>query len=628
MDLSNLLSKKWIRIGLSAGLVVSVLISFLGGCIPPNMSDPPDTEPALSLAAEENPSLTVTPVAGQGHASGADPFSVDLPDGAVYYYYLLGQLFLREHNWHDAERALIEVAKVDEQSVETRMLIAHLATQRGDLNRAIRFSEEAIALDPKDEKSRQLLAGLLTATKAFERATEQYEEILKINPDQLASRLQLAQLYGRINKIDLARKALAPVFSKPAQAWKAHLALGRAYVNVPDMEKAVAQFRKAYQMDPDKLESVLAMGASLQELKRAKEAEAVYRDFLAKHPDSKEIHSRMGRLLLNEDEQDAALTEFQAISQISPDSIPARLTSALILLSQRRYEEALQELRLAEATRPEDARVSYYLGQVLESLDRFKEAEESYGKVTVRESFYADAQLRLAFLEAEEGRRGEGIRRIQALLTTDAATPSPGADQESSVTASDPKVRLTLIVALSVLLIQDEKYADVVAMASQGLALDPDHNRLRFSRAIALDKLNRWPEAEQDLLLHIKQNPNDSNALNYLGYTWVERNEHLEEALKLLERALLLSPGDGFITDSVGWALFRLNRLDDSLLRMREAVRLEPKDPTINEHLGDVLRANGKTEEALGVWKKALELEPNNPTLQKKIHMNTSSVSP
>ncbi|MBF0460093.1 MAG: tetratricopeptide repeat protein [Magnetococcales bacterium] len=616
-------------------MVVSALTACLGGCIAPGVSDPPDTMPGAALAAEEDPVLAVTPAITQGGkravASGTTAFDVKIQDGSAYYYYLLGQILLRERNWHDAEKALTEVAKADATSVETRMLVAHLATQRGDLQKATRFAEEGVALDPKDEKSRQLLAGLLTATGFFEKAAEQYEEILKINPAQLVARLQLAQLYGRANKMEQARKALTPLFNKPAQAWKAYLALGRAYVSVPDMEKAVVQFRKACQLDPDKLESVLALGAALQELKRPKEAETVYRHFLANHPDSKEIHARMGRLLLNEDNQDAALTEFQAISQISPDSIPARLTSALILLSQKRYEEALQELRLAEASKPEDNRVSYYLGQVLESLDRFKEAEEAYAKVKASETFYSDAQLRLAFLEAEEGRKADGIRRIRALLAMAATQPATHSDDAPSPppdATNDPKSRLTLLVALSVLLIQDEQYADVVETTSQGLTLDPDHGRLRFNRAIALDKLDRWPEAEKDLQLYLKQNPEDANALNYLGYTWVEHNEHLGEALALLEKALLLSPGDGFITDSVGWALFRLHRLDEAALRMREAVRLEPKDPTINEHLGDVLHAMGKTDEAVGIWKKSLELDPTNEKLQKKIQANGQTSAP
>lgn len=612
MDLNSILSKKWVQAGVAAGLTSVVLTSFLGGCVPPSSGAPPVAEVASPIQWKYGP---ITPESNKAT-------SPNLQDGREYYYYLLGQILLRERNWHDAERALTEVTKVDPSSVEARMLVSHLATQRGDLKKAIRLAEEVVGLDPKHEKARKLLAGLLTATKSFKKSAEQYEEILKISPKELPPRVQLAQLYGRLKRMDQARETLAPLFKDPALAWKAHLALGRAYVNIPDLEKAAIQFYKAYKLDPNRIKTVLALGAVLQELNRAKEAEKVYRDFIATHPDSKEIHSRLGRLLLNQDDQDAALTEFQAISQISPDSVPARMTSALILLSQKRFEDALQELRLAEATQPEDSNVHYYLGQVLESLDRFREAEISYGKVAPLETFHTEAQLRLAFLEAEGGRRGDGIRRIRTLLD---------ADQTAAEEATAPrhkKKRITLMVALNVLLMQDEKYLDVVETATQGLEKDPNHGRLRFNRAMALDKLGRWPEAEKDLLAYIEQHPNDANAMNYLGYTWAERNENLQEALKLLQRSLLLSPGDGFITDSMGWVLFRLNRLEEALERMREAVRLESQDATIQEHLGDVLNAMGRKEEARAVWKKALQLEPKNKSLQKKLRMKAPSILP
>ena len=594
MDLNRLLSKSWIRAGLSVALACSLLGSLLGGCILPISGAPPVTE--------DNPPTN--------QATTDNAFDVPIAKGGENYYYLLGQILLRERNWSEAEKAMTEVAKLDPLSVESRLLVSHLATQRGDLKKAILFAEEVIALEPEDEKARLLLAGLFAATKSHQKAIKQYKKVITINPKNLLPRLQLAQLYGHTKDSVSAKKVLAPLFKNPVIAWKAYLAMGRAYVNFPNMKKAVTQFRKAYQLEPNRLETVLALGAALQKIKHPKEAEEIYREYLATHPNSKEVHGRLGRLFLNQDNQKAALTEFQAVSQISPNSVPARLTSALILLSQGRFEDALHELRLAEATAPEDGNIHYYLGQVLESLDRFKEAEAAYRKVKETESFYAEAQLRLAFLETEAGHRPEGIQRITTILDR---------ENKQVATPDSLKKRVTFILALNVLLMQDENYLAVVDTATSGLALEPKHGRLRFNRAMALDKLGRWPEAEKDLLTYIEQYPNDANALNYLGYTWADRNQNLEEALKLLQRSILLSPGDGFITDSLGWVLYRLNRLDEALAHMREAVRLEPEDAAIQEHLGDVLHALGQKAEAMSVWKKALELAPDNLSLQKKI---------
>ncbi len=536
----------------------------------------------------------------------AERFSFDSPTpglgkkGRIYYYYVIGQLLLRERRWEEAEKALTRVAEADSGSVESRMLISHLATQRGDLKQAIRYSKEVVEREPENTKARQLLAGLLTATRAYKEAAQHYEALIKSDASHAPARMMLAQLYGRLKKPKKARRTLAPLLKNEETAWRAYLALGRAYVHIPDLKKALGPFRKALKLSPDQLEPVLALGATLQELNRDKEAEKIYRKFLDGHPGNKAVHSRLGRLFLNQNNRKAALDEFQTITRLAPDSVQARLTSALILMSQSQYEKALKELRLAEATSPENGSIHYYLGQALEALDRDKEAEEAYRKVSKKEPFHSQAQIRLAYIEAVQGRRKDGIKRVRTLLD------------------ADPD-NLKFLVAVNVLLLPEEDYEGVVETATRGLKIDPKNTRLRFNRAMALDKLKRWPEAEKDLEIYIKENPNDAHALNYLGYSWADRNEKLGRALKLLEKATRLAPGDGFITDSLGWVLYRLKRYEESVGRMREAVRLEPDDPTIRDHLGDVLQAMGRIEEALAAWREALKLDKKNKAIQEKI---------
>ncbi len=585
MATDRLFRERWTVFRLGSWFIIPMLVVFLGGGVVPDVqaSSLPEEQPQK----EERLSFD-TPTPGLGK------------DGKIYYYYLLGQLLLRERRWEEAEEALVRVAEADSGSIESRMLVSHLATQRGALGQAIRYSKEVVEREPENTKARQLLAGLLTATKAYKKAARHYEALIKSDASHAPARMMLAQLYGRLKKPKKARRTLAPLLKNKEMAWRAHLALGRAYVHIPDLKKALGPFRKALKLSPDQLEPVLALGATLQELRRVKEAEKIYRTFLAGHPGNKAVHSRLGRLFLNQNNRKAALDEFQTITRLAPDSVQARLTSALILMSQSRYEKALKELRLAEATSPESGSIHYYLGQALEALDRDKEAEVAYKKVTKAETFYPQAQIRLAYIEAVQGRRRDGIRRVRVLLK------------------GEPN-RLKFLVALNVLLLPDEDYEGVVETSTRGLKIDPKNKRLRFNRAMALDKLKRWPEAERDLEIYIKENPNDAHALNYLGYSWADRNERLDQALKLLEKAARLAPGDGFITDSLGWVLYRLNRLEESVGRMREAVRLEPGDPTIREHLGDVLKAMGKTEEAVAVWREALKLDAKNKSILKKI---------
>lgn len=578
------------QMGLIGVILWSALSGFgLAGCmtVAPEVVTPP------AITAEAQPEI--------------DPFQQKPGADGVYYYYVLGHMMMGDRRWEEAEKAFIRVAEGDPKSTEARLIVAHLATQRGDLTSAVRYTQEAVTLDPDNVKARLLLAGLLNALGNHPESVAQYEALLAKHPEHVAARLMLAQIYGRLKNPTQAKIALTPLLNDPEIAWKANLALGRAYVYVPDLKKSLEYFRKAKKQAPDQLEPVLALGAALQELDRLKEAESMYREFLAREPDNETIHTRLGRLLLTQEDRSAALEEFRAITRLSPGSVQARLTAALILLSQRNYEDALQELRLAEASRPGNSGVTYYIGQALEAMDRNKDAKAAYAPIKPDEPFYIEAQVRMAFLDASEKQGKKAINRLQTL-------------------AKQHPDRIEVLLALTVVLLQEEEYSEAVNTASHGLNLAPDQTRFLFNRAMALDKLQRWPEAEQDLQLYIGKNPEDALALNYLGYTWAERNEKLEDSYKLISKAAQLAPGDGFITDSLGWVLFRMNRLDESLSKMREAARLEPKDPTIREHLGDVLAATGRTKEALLIWQQALELDLTNEKLRAKI-MRTSSDS-
>ncbi|MBF0191118.1 MAG: tetratricopeptide repeat protein [Magnetococcales bacterium] len=589
----------WVRLGW-LGPVIGL---GLAGCVAlgPVSPDAVSSAPGAEQSAPANPNEQTAKAPAPEGAAPDKPQS----DG-VYYYYVLGHMMMGDRRWEEAEKAFLRVAEGDPKSVEARLIVSHLATQRGDLALAVTHAQEVVALDPENSKARLLLAGLLNALEKFPEAATQYELLLKKQPDHLSARLMLAQIHGRLKDPAKARNALAPLFGKPELAWKANLALGRAYVHVPDLKKSLEYFRKARKQAPDQLEPVLALGAALQEMERPKEAEAIYRNFLARNPESETIHSRLGRLLLTQEDRAAALEEFRTIARLSPGSVQARLTSALILMSQRHYEEALQELRLAEAARPGNSGVAYYIGQTLEGLDRVKEARAAYEPIKRDEPYYVEAQVRIAFLDAYEKKGKEAVARLRELNT---AHPD----------------RIEVLLALTVILLQEEEYGAVLDAASKGLTIAPEQSRFLFNRAMALDKLQRWPEAEQDLRQYIDKNPDDAHALNYLGYTWAERNEKLEDAHKLIFKATQLAPGDGFILDSLGWVLFRMNRLDESLTRMREAVRMEPKDPTIREHLGDVLAASGRIKEALIVWRQALEMNMDNEALRVKIERTAQS---
>ena len=161
----------------------------------------------------------------------------------------------------------------------------------------------------------------------------------------------------------------------------------------------------------------------------------------------------------------------------------------------------------------------------------------------------------------------------------------------------------------------------------------PDKSQwlLYYYRGIANERRKNWPAAEADLKKALDLYPDQPLVLNYLGYSWVDKGVNLDEAFKMLRRAVDLRPRDGYVVDSLGWAYYRLGRYDDAVRELEKAIDLKPSDPVINDHLGDAYWRVGRKLEARFQWNHARDLNPEPDELPKildKIDKGLSDASP
>lgn len=131
-----------------------------------------------------------------------------------------------------------------------------------------------------------------------------------------------------------------------------------------------------------------------------------------------------------------------------------------------------------------------------------------------------------------------------------------------------------------------------------------------YYRAVSYEREGQWENAVADFKRVLEIDPEDANTLNYLGYTWVDRGENLEEAFDMIEKAVELEPESGAIVDSLGWAHYKLGRYSEAKDNLEKAVELTPNSATIVDHLGDVYWKLGRFREAGYQWQRALEFDP------------------
>ncbi len=156
------------------------------------------------------------------------------------------------------------------------------------------------------------------------------------------------------------------------------------------------------------------------------------------------------------------------------------------------------------------------------------------------------------------------------------------------------------------------RYAEAEPIYGDLLQDTPNNWRLYFARGAARERLGQFEGAAADLQRALELAPEQPDVLNYLGYLWIDRGEHVLEGLQLIRRAIELRPNSGAIVDSLGWAYYRLGDYPSALEHLERAVELAPADPTINDHLGDLYWRLGRRIEARFQWRRALTLEPDN----------------
>jgi Flp pilus assembly protein TadD len=152
----------------------------------------------------------------------------------------------------------------------------------------------------------------------------------------------------------------------------------------------------------------------------------------------------------------------------------------------------------------------------------------------------------------------------------------------------------------------------------------PDRSNwtLFYFRAICFERTKQWPKAEADFKKALELFPDQPLVLNYLGYSWVDQGVNLDEAFKMLRRAVDLRPTDGYVVDSLGWANFKLGHYEEATRELEKAIELKPADPVVNDHLGDAYWRMGRKLDAHFQWNHARDMGPEPedlPAILKKI---------
>ncbi len=251
--------------------------------------------------------------------------------------------------------------------------------------------------------------------------------------------------------------------------------------------------------------------------------------------------------------------------------------------------------RVAEYLRPGHVDAILLSAALLEELQRYELATETYNKVPRDHPSFDAAELGRAEALRKSGKTEAAIEVLEQLAR---ARPD------------NPAVHITLGDTLRGL----ERYDEASKAYDRAIALYENPQAPQwlvfFARGITHEREDRWELAEADFRRSLELNPGQPQVLNYLGYSFVEMGINMDEALALIEEAVAEQPDSGYIVDSLGWVQFRMGQYVDAVKNLERATELMPVDPIVNDHLGDAYWAVGRKIEAEFQWKRALSFDP------------------
>jgi len=270
---------------------------------------------------------------------------------------------------------------------------------------------------------------------------------------------------------------------------------------------------------------------------------------------------------------------------------------------------ALVYLRLSLYLRPSSDLTAVTLASLFEQLKQGDQAIAAYQLVPSASPLKMGADIQVALELDSMGKNDEATRRLKEIV---AARPH---DVEA-------------LSALAELQRSAKKYAEAAATYDQAIAAvgipQRDNWTLFYFRGICYERSKQWPKAEADFKEALQLYPDQPLVLNYLGYSWVDQGLNLEEAFKMLRKAVELRPNDGYIVDSLGWAHFKLGQYAEATNMLEKAIDLKPADPVLNDHLGDAYWRVNRRIEAHFQWNHARDMGPDPedlPAILKKIEV-------
>jgi tetratricopeptide (TPR) repeat protein len=514
-------------------------------------------------------------------------------------------------------------------------LKASAALMEGDYQTANIIFKHLVSLVPDDNFIKQKYAVSLIRTGDLEDSEKLLKSIFKLSKYKNSKvGLVLAGVYSSLGKIDESRKVYKKLLSKNSKNEEACIFLsksyalgketskaikllkkcerrdkgkgiysyyvGKIYVDGKKFKKAKKYFKRSIKIQKDFSQAIMALGLIYEELEQFKSAEKTYKKYLKKNPSDTLILSRLVQLMFTREEFKEVIQYAERLSDYEPDNLNLKVKLGILYTDVKKYKNAIQTFKDLLAHAPDNDKILYYLGAIFQELTEYENAISYFGKISEKSGLYQDSSLQIAQMLSSlakneylnEKTNGNFHKKFIGFVDSKV---------EEFVAF---KVDFSIIKASYYESLEDNDEAiEILEYVKENKSFNNDH---RFYLAALYEKEQAFSKATQLIEEVIEYDPKNAHAWNFLGYSLVERGEKLDKAYEYLKRAIVLSPNDGYIRDSLGWYYYKTGKVNKALVELKLAVKNVPSDISINKHLAIVYTSLKNFKKAKSYIKRAL----------------------
>ncbi len=483
--------------------------------------------------------------------------------------------------------------------------IAVKARNAREALQAVRLWHE---LAPQSAEAEKFLIGLLILENQWDEVKDQFASRLAAASVQERPALfyQYQQILASTKNRDEAFSIMEEVVKPYDTLPEAHVALAVSALMKNDPVRAKEESQKALALKPDSEMAVLTLAQASAD---TNEAVTELVRFLKQYPASREVRISLARLFVGQKKYKEAQAEFERLLQAEPNDLMAIYSLGLLSIQQNDYASAenylKRYLRTASSQneeKREETQVLFLLSQLAEEQHLYDKALQWLSQIDVNDEDEVSltVSIRRAQLYAKKG----NVNRMRKIL--------------AQLESENPYDKEKLLLTEAQIFREIKKPDEALNVLKKGLVQFPNSTSVLYDYALTAESLGRYTDMENSLNKIIGMDPYYQQAYNALGYSLADRNIRLEEAYGLIEKAMKLSPDDPFITDSLGWVLYRQGKLAEAEKQLRRALELRPENE-IAIHLAEVLWVSGQQQEALSLFKQVKSREPKNELLKETL---------